>query len=93
MWREGVLAREGACRRVTAHWNFKRRVRARLVSKSALFCAVESSVLRAFQRYWRCRDWSPPAADPRVAMGPFGDESASWKFDDWISDGGSARDS
>jgi hypothetical protein len=93
MWREGVLAREGACRRVTAHWNFKRRVRARPVSKSVVFCAVESSVSRAFQRYQWCRDWSPPAADPRVAVGPFGDESTSWKRDDRISDGCSARDS
>jgi hypothetical protein len=54
----------------------------------AVFCAVESSFPRAFQRYRMCRDRSPVAADPRVAVGPFGDESASWQRGDRISDGG-----
>ena len=32
-------------------------------------------------------------ADPRVAVGPFGNESASWQRDNRISDGGGAEDS
>jgi hypothetical protein len=63
------------------------------VSESAVSCAVESSVPRAFQRYRRCNDRSPGTSDPRVAVGPFGDESASWQRDDRISDGGGAGDS
>jgi hypothetical protein len=90
---EGVLACGGVCRRVTAHRNFKLRVKARPKSKSVVFCAVESSVSRAFQRYWRYRDRSPVAADLRVAVGPFGKESASWQCDNRILDGSSARDS
>jgi hypothetical protein len=74
---EEVLAHGGTCRKVTAHRNFKRCMRARPVSESTVFCAVESSVLRAFQWYWRCRDQSPRTACSRVAVGPFGDESAS----------------
>jgi hypothetical protein len=74
---EEVLARGGACRKVTAHWNFRRCVRARSVSESTVFCAVESNVSRAFQRYRRCHDRSPGTACLRVAVGPFGDESAS----------------
>ena len=61
--------------------------------KVAVFCSVESIVWRAFQRYRRCRDRSPGTADPRVAVGPLGDESASWQRDDRISDGGGAEDS
>jgi hypothetical protein len=37
--------KSGACRRVTAHRIFKRRVRARSVLKAAVFCAVESRIL------------------------------------------------
>jgi hypothetical protein len=91
--REEVLAHGGACKRVTTHRNFRRRVRARPVSESAVFCAVESSVSRSFQRYRWCRDRSPRTTDPRVAVGLFGDESASWQGDNRISDGGSAGDS
>jgi hypothetical protein len=78
---------------MTPRRNFKRCVRACSVSESVVSCVVESSVARAFQRYRRCRDRSPVAADPRVAVGPFGDESASWQRDDRISDVGSAGDS
>ena len=85
--------RGGACRRVTAYRIFRRRVRARPVSEAAVFCAVESSVSIAFQRYRQCRDRSPGTADLRVAVGPFGDESASWQRDNRISDGGGAGDS
>jgi hypothetical protein len=56
------------------------------VSKAAVFCAVESRILRAFQRYQRCLDRSPKTADPRVAVGPFDDELVSWQRDDRISD-------
>ena len=66
---------------------------ARPMSKAAIFCVVESRILRAFQRYWRCLDRSPGTADPRVAVGPFGDESASWQRDDRISDRRGAGDS
>ena len=83
----------GECRRVTAHRIFRRRVRARPVSKAAVFCVVESRISRAFQRYWRCLDQSSGMADPRVAVGPFGDESASWQRDDWILDTRGAEDS
>ena len=78
---------------MTPRRNFKRCVRARSVSESVVSCAVESSVARAFQRYRRCRDRSPVAVDPIVAVGPFGDESASWQCDDQISDVGNAGDS
>jgi hypothetical protein len=63
------------------------------VSKSAVFYAVESKISRAFQRYWRCLDRSLGTADPKVAVGPFGDESASWQCDDRISDRRGAGDS
>jgi hypothetical protein len=42
-----------------------------------LFCAVQLSVSRAFQQYRWCHDRSSVVTDPRVAEGPFGDESAS----------------
>jgi hypothetical protein len=92
-WKREVLARGGACRRVMVHQIFRRCVRARPVSEAAVFCAVQSSVLRAFQRYRRCCDQSPGTVDPRVAVGPFGDESTSWQRDDRISDGGGTGDS
>jgi hypothetical protein len=76
-----------------AHRIFRQRVRARPVSESAIFCSVVSSVSRAFQRHRRCRDRSPGTTDPWVAVGPFGDESASWQRDDRISDGEGAGDS
>ena len=76
-WQRGILLRGGVCRRVMAHWNFRQRVRVCLVSESTIFCAVESSVSRVFQRYQQCCDWSLGMASPRVAVGPFGDESAS----------------
>ena len=63
------------------------------MSESAISCAVESIVPRAFQRYRRCNDQSLGTSDPRVAVGPFGDESAFWQRDDRISDGGGAGDS
>ena len=63
------------------------------MSKVAVFCAVESRISRAFQRYRQCLDQSSGMADPRVAVGPFGNESASWQRDDRISDGGGAEDS
>ena len=63
------------------------------MSESVVFCVVESNVSRAFQRYWRCHDRSLVTVDPRVAVGPFGDESASWQRDDQISNGGSVGDS
>jgi hypothetical protein len=68
-------------------------MRAHPVLKSAVFCAIESSVPRAFQRYRRCNDRSPGTSDPRVAVDRFGDESASWKRDDRISEKGDAGDS
>ncbi len=68
-------------------------MRARPTSESAVFCAVESIISRSFQRYRRCLDRSPGTADPRVAMGPFGDESASWQRDNRISDRRDAGDS
>jgi hypothetical protein len=68
-------------------------VRARPVSKATVFCAVESKISRAFQRYRRCLDRSPGTADLRVAVGPFGDESASWQRDNRISDRRGAKDS
>jgi hypothetical protein len=77
-WQRRSLARGGACRRMTAHRIFRQRVRARPVSKAAVFCSVESRISRAFQRYRRCLDRSPGIVDLRVAVGPFGDESASW---------------
>ena len=49
--------------------------------------------VRAFQRYRQCLDRSPGTADLRVAVSPFGDESASWQRDDWISDRRGAGDS
>jgi hypothetical protein len=70
-WQRRRLARGGAGGRVTAHRIFRRRVRARPTSESAVFCAVESIISRAFQRYRRCLDRSPGTADPRVAVGPF----------------------
>jgi hypothetical protein len=93
---EEGLARGGMCKKVTMHRNFRQRVRARPVLESAFFFfffAVESSISRAFKRYRWCRDRSPGMADPRVAVGPFGNESASWRRDDRISDGGGAEDS
>jgi hypothetical protein len=63
------------------------------MSKAAVFCAVESRISRAFQQYRRCLDRSPGTADPRVAVGHFGDESVSWQRDDWISDRRGAGDS
>ena len=63
------------------------------MSKSTVFCAVESSVPKAFQRYRRCNDRSPGTLDPRVAVGPFGNESASWKCDNRILEGEGAGDS
>ena len=63
------------------------------MSKSAVSCVVESIVPRSFQRYRRCNDRSPGTSDLRVAVGPFGDESASWQCNDQISDGGGAGDS
>ena len=63
------------------------------MSEVAVFCAVESRILRSFQRYRRCLDRSPGTADPRVAVGPFCDESASWQRDDRILDRRGARDS
>ena len=92
-WQRGSPAHGGACKRVTAHQNFRRRMRARPVSESAVFCVVESSVSRSFQRYRQCRDRSLRTTDPRVAVGLFGNESASWQRDNRISDGGSAGDS
>ena len=85
--------RSGMWGRVTAHRIFRRRVRARPVANTAVFCAVESIILRAFQRYRRCLDRSSETADPRVAVGPFGDEAASWQRDDRISDRRGAGDS
>jgi hypothetical protein len=76
-----------------AHRIFRRRVRAHPVSKAAVFCALESGISRAFQRYRRCLYRSPGTADPRVVVGPFGDESASWQRDDQISDRRGAGDS
>ena len=58
---------------------FGRRVRVRLAADWAVFCVVESSFPRSFQRQWMCRDRSPVAGEPRVAASPFGDESASWQ--------------
>ena len=63
------------------------------MSNTAVFCAVKSRFLRAFQRYKRCLDRSPGTADLRVAVGPFGDESASWQRDNRISDRRGAGDS
>jgi hypothetical protein len=91
--REEVLAHRDACRRVTAHRIFRWRVKVCPVLKAAVFCSVELSVSRAFQRYRRCLDQSPRTANPRVAVGPFGYESASWQRDDRISDRGGAEDS
>ena len=85
--------RSGMWGRVTAHRIFRRRVRARPVANTAVFCAVKSIILRAFQRNRRCLDRSPETADPRVAVGPFGDEAASWQRDDRISDRRGAGDS
>ena len=85
--------RSGACVRVIAHRIFRRRVRARPVSNTAVFFAVESRILRSFQRYRWCLDRSPGTADLRVAVCPFGDEAASWQRDDRISDRRGARDS
>ena len=66
VWRVGVRARESLGHRI-----FRRRVRARPVSNAAIFCFVESRILRSFQRYRRCLDRSPGMADPRAAVGPF----------------------
>ena len=63
------------------------------MSKAAVFYAVESRISRSFQQYRRCLDRSSGTADPRVAVGPFGDESASWQRDDRISDRRGAGDS
>jgi hypothetical protein len=57
--------------------NFRRRVKARPASDEVVSYTVESSFPRSFQQRRRCRDWSPRAADPRVAVCPFGDELAS----------------
>jgi hypothetical protein len=92
-WQRGGLTRGCAWERVTAHRIFRRRVRARPVSNTAVFCAVESRILRSFQRYRRCLDRSPVTADLRVAVCPFGDEAASWQRDDRISDRRGAGDS
>ena len=85
--------RSGAWVRVTAHRIFRRCVRARLVSNTTVFCAVESRILRSFQRYRRCLDRSPGTADLRVAVCPFGVEAVSWQRDDRISDRRGAGDS
>jgi hypothetical protein len=53
------------------------RVRARPASDEVDSCAVELSFPRSFQRRRRCGDRSQGAADPRVVVCPFGDESAS----------------
>jgi hypothetical protein len=45
----------------------------------AVFCVVESSFLRSFQRQQMCRDRSSVAREPRVAASSFGKESASWQ--------------
>ena len=68
-------------------------MRARSTSDGADFCTFELSFPRSFQRQRRCRDQSLVAGDPRVAVGLFSNESASWQRGDWISDRGSARDS
>ena len=66
IWHVGARAREWLGHRI-----FRRRVRARPVSNAAVFCSVESIILRSFQRYQRCLDRSPRMADPRAAVGPF----------------------
>ena len=68
-------------------------VRVRLASDEFDSCVVELSFLRSFQRRRRCRDRSLGAADPRVAVCPFGDESASWQSGDQISNRDNAGDS
>ena len=45
----------------------------------AVFCVVESSFPRSFQRQRMCRDRSPVAREPRVAASSFGEESTSWQ--------------
>ena len=60
-------------------WIFGRHVRVRSVADWAVFCVVESSFPRSFQRQWMCRDWSLVAQEPRVAASSFGDESVSWQ--------------
>ena len=66
VWRVGARAREWLGHRI-----FRRRVRARPVSNAAVFCSIESIILRSFQRYRQCLDRSPGMADPRAAVGPF----------------------
>ena len=78
-WQRRSLARGGACRRVTAHRIFRRRVRARSAADWVVFCVVESIFPRSFQQQWMCLDWSPVAREPRVAASSFGEESASWQ--------------
>ena len=75
-WRRDTWQRRGLARGVRArewlgHRIFRRRVRARPVSNAAVFCFVESRILRYFQRYRRCLDRSPGMVDPRAAVGPF----------------------
>jgi hypothetical protein len=62
------------------------------VFDGADFYAVELSCSRSFQRQRRCRDRSPVAVDPRVVVGHFGNESASWQRGNRNSDRGSAGD-
>jgi hypothetical protein len=61
-------------------------VRSQLLNRSplptvnqAVFCSVESSFPRYFQRQRMCRDWSPVEREPRVAESLFSDESAFWQ--------------
>jgi hypothetical protein len=58
---------------------FGRRVRVRPAADWAVFCVVESSFRRSFQRQRMCRDRSPVTGEPRVEASPFGDESTSWQ--------------
>ena len=60
--------RSGACVRVGARDGAPDLQAARPVSNTAVFCAVESRILRSFQRYRRCLDRSTGTADPRVAV-------------------------
>ena len=68
-------------------------MRARPASDEVDSCAIELSFPRSFQWLRRCRDQSPGAADPRVAVCPFGNELASWQRGDRILNGGSTGDS
>ena len=64
---------------LTATESLGARVRACPMSDWAVFCLVESSFLRSFQRQRMCCDQSLVAGEPRVAASPFGDESTSWQ--------------